>query len=68
MPSQANLFSMSSLSPSKTFADLAGAPEHILASAFVRSPLLSSICSFEDGRFLLVSDTFVEKTGYCRED
>ncbi len=59
---------MSSLSPRKTFADLAGAPEHLFAASFLRSPLLSSINSFEDGRFLLVNDTFVKKTGYCRED
>jgi hypothetical protein len=63
-----NVLAMSSLFPRKTVADLAGVCDDIFAAAFLRSPLLSSINSFEDGRFLLVNDTFVQKTGYCRED
>jgi two-component system, cell cycle sensor histidine kinase and response regulator CckA len=68
MPIKFNVLAMSSLFPRKTVADLAGVTEDIFAAAFLRSPLLSSINSFEDGRFLLVNDTFVQKTGYCRED
>ncbi|MCP5366887.1 MAG: EAL domain-containing protein [Hyphomicrobiales bacterium] len=42
--------------------------EQMFAAAFHQSPLLVSISTLEDGRFLAVNDTFHEATGFSREE